>query len=341
MLAPNDEKKTPVHERKVTSMHGILAALLMIPLVAGLSEPAPAQPYPIKPIKLIVPFGAGGPVDVMARLIAQKLSVSLGPVVVENKPGQGGTLGARTVATAEPDGYTLMMATSTTMGVSANLYKNLDLDPVKSFAPIALVSSVPVVLVVRPTLPINTTQELIAYAKANPGKLNFGFPTGTLPHLTGALFKLRTGTDFAFIPYKAANNVVTDLVAGQIDFTFEPASVLVGHINDKKVRPLGVASLNRLTQVPQVPTLDESDVQNFVSVSWSGVVAPAGTPKPVIDKLNAAINTELKSPELIERLLRLGAEIKAGSPEDFGNFINEEGPKWAEVIKSSGLKLEP
>jgi tripartite-type tricarboxylate transporter receptor subunit TctC len=322
-------------------MHGILAALLMIPLVAGLSEPAPAQPYPIKPIKLIVPFGAGGPVDVMARLIAQRLSATFGAMVVENKPGQGGTLGARIVATAEPDGYTLMMATSTTMGVSANLYKNLDFDPVKSFAPVALVSSVPVVLVVRPALPINTPQELIAYAKANPGKLNFGFPTGALPHLTGALFKMRTGTDFAFIPYKTANNVVTDLVAGQIDFTFEPASVLIGRINDKKIRPLGVASLNRLTQIPQVPTLDESDVKNFVSVSWSGVVAPAGTPAPIIDKLNAAINAELRSPALLERLLRLGAEIKAGTPEDFGKFIAGEGPKWAEVVKSSGLKLEP
>jgi tripartite-type tricarboxylate transporter receptor subunit TctC len=233
-----------------------------------------------------------------------------------------------------------MMATSTTMGVSANLYKNLDFDPVKSFAPVALVSSVPVVLVVRPALPINSPQELIAFAKANPGKLNFGFPTGTLPHLTGALFKLRTGIDFAFIPYKAANAVVADLVAGQIDFTFEPASVLVGQINDKKVRPLGVASLNRLTQIPMVPTLDESDVKNFVSVSWSGVVAPAGTPKAVIDKLNTAINEALKSPDMLERLLRLGAEIKPGTPDDFAAFIAEEGPKWAEVIKSSGMKLE-
>jgi tripartite-type tricarboxylate transporter receptor subunit TctC len=309
-------------------------------IYAGLCGPAAAQRYPTKPIKLIVPFGAGGPVDVMARLLAQKLSVSLGAMVVENKPGQGGTIGARAVATAEPDGYTLMMATSTTMGVSANLYKNLDFDPVKSFAPIALVSSVPVVLVVRLELPLKTPQELIIFARDNPGKLNFGFPTGTLPHLTGALFKLRTGIDFAFIPYKAANNVVTDLVAGQIDFTFEPASVLVGHINDAKVRPLGVAGLNRLTQFPQVPTLDESGVKNFVSVSWSGVVAPAGTPKPIIEKLNTAINAELRSPEMLENLLRLGAEIKPGTPDDFAAFIAEEGPKWAEVIKSSGLKLE-
>ena len=320
-------------------MTGIRAALLMLLMAAGLASAA-AQTYPTKPIRLIVPFGAGGPVDVMARLIAQKLSVTVGAVIVENKPGQGGTLGARIVANAAPDGYTLMMATSTTMGVSANLYKNLDFDPVKSFAPIALVSSVPVVLVVRPALPINTPQELIAYAKANPGKLNFGFPTGALPHLTGALFKMRTGTDFAFIPYKAANNVVADLVAGQIDFTFEPASVLIGQIQDNKVRPLGVASLNRLTQIPLVPTLYESDVKNFVSVSWSGVVAPVDTPEPVINRLNAAINAELKSPEMLERLLRLGAEIRVGTPEDFGAFIAQEGPKWAEVIKSSGLKLE-
>ena len=168
-----------------------------------------------------------------------------------------------------------MVATSTTMGVSANLYKNLDFDPVKSFAPVALISSVPFVLVVRPSLPIKTAQELIAYAKANPGKLNFGFPTGTLPHLTGELFKLRAGIDVVFIPYKAANNDHhRDLVAGQIDYTFEPASVLLGHIEDGTMRPLGVTSLTRLPQIPDVPTLDESGFKGFSSISWSGVVAP-------------------------------------------------------------------
>lgn len=321
-------------------MFGFRTALLTALICAGLSGGVSAQTYPTKPIKLIVPFGAGGPVDVMARLVAQKLSVSVGAIVVENRPGQGGTLGARVVATADPDGYTLMMATSTTMGVSANLYKNLDFDPVKSFAPIALISSVPVVLVVRPSLPIKTTQELIDYAKANPGKLNFGFPTGTLPHLTGELFRLRTGTEFAFIPYKAANNVVSDLVAGQIDFTFEPASVLIGHIEDGKTRPLGVTSLSRLTQIPNVPTLDESGVKNFVSISWSGVVAPAGTPSAIIEKLNTAINAELKSGDMLGTLLRLGAEVKAGTPADFAAFIADEAPKWADVIKSSGMKLE-
>lgn len=309
-------------------------------LLASLAGPASAQTYPSKPIKLIVPFGAGGPVDVMGRLVAQRLSVSVGSIVVENRPGQGGTLGARAVAMAEPDGHTLMVATSTTMGVSANLYKNLDFDPIKSFAPIALISSVPFVLVVRPALPVRSAQELIAYARANPGKLNFGFPTGTLPHLTGELFRLRAGIDFAFIPYKAAANVITDLVSGQIDFTFEPASVLLSHIQDAKVRPLAVTSLERLPQIPDVPSLHESGLPKFESVSWSGVVAPAATARPIVEKLNAAINAELRSGDMRATLVRLGAELKAGTPEDFAAFVSQEAPKWADVIKSSGMKLE-
>ncbi len=244
------------------------------------------------------------------------------------------------MATAEPDGYTLMVATSTTMGVSANLYKNLDFDPVKSFAPIALISSVPTVLVVRPSLPIKSAAELIAYARANPGKLNFGFPTGTLPHLTGELFRLRAGIDVVFIPYKAANAAITDLVGGQIDYTFEPASVVLSHISDGTMRPLAVTSLRRLPQIPDVPTLDESGLPGFVSVSWSGVVAPARTPAPIIDRLNAAINAELNSGDMHDTLVRLGAEVKAGTPSDFAAFVAEEAPKWAEVIKSSGMKLE-
>jgi len=321
-------------------MAGIRLMLSACLVLTGLTVTAFAQSYPSKPIKLIVPFGAGGPVDVMGRLVAQKLSASVGAMIVENRPGQGGTLGSRAVAMADPDGYTLMVATSTTMGVSANLYKNLDFDPVKSFSPIALISSVPFVLVVRPSLPIKTVPEFIAYAKANPGKLNFGFPTGTLPHLTGELFKLRTGIDVVFIPYKAANAIITDLVAGQIDYTFEPASVLLGHINDGSMRPLAVTSLTRLPQIPDVPTLHESGFPGFASISWSGVVAPAGTPASIIEKLNTAINAELKSGEMRETLTRLGADVKAGTPADFSAFVADEAPKWAEVIKSSGMKLE-
>jgi tripartite-type tricarboxylate transporter receptor subunit TctC len=321
-------------------MAGLRLTIASCLVAAGLTVTASAQTYPTKPIKLIVPFGAGGPVDVMARLVAQKLSNSVGAMIVDNRPGAGGTMGSRAVAVSDPDGYTLMMATSTTMGVSANLYKNLDFDPVKSFSPVALISSVPVVLVVRPSLPIKTVQELVAYAKANPGKLNFGFPTGTLPHLTGELFKLRAGIDVVFIPYKAANATITDLVGGQIDYTFEPASVVLGHINDGTMRPLAVTSLDRLSQIPDVPTLHESGFPGFTSISWSGVVAPAQTPAPIIDKLNAAINAELKTGEMHDTIVRLGADVKAGTPADFAAFIADEAPKWAEVIKSSGMKLE-
>ena len=321
-------------------MAGIRTMLGAFLLVVGVSVPVSAQTYPTKPIKLIVPFGAGGPVDVMGRLVALKISASVGATIVENRPGQGGTMGARGVAMAEPDGHTLMVATSTTMGVSANLYKNLDFDPVKNFAPVALISSVPFVLVVRPSLPFKTPLDLVVYAKANPGKLNFGFPTGTLPHLTGELFRLRTGIDVAFIPYKAANATITDLVSGQIDYTFEPASVLLGHINDGTMRPLAVTSLARLPQIPDVPTLDESGFKGFTSISWSGVVAPVRTPTAIIQRLNAAINAELKSGDMRETLLRLGADVKPGTPEDFAAFVAEEAPKWAEVIKSSGMKLE-
>lgn len=314
-----------------------LAAALSFLIAAALS--AAAQTYPTKPIRLIVPFGAGGPVDVMGRLVAQRLSATVGAMVVENRPGQGGTFGARVVATADPDGHTLLVASSTTMGVSASLYKNLDFDPVKSFAPIALISSVPFVLVVRPALPIHSTQEFITYAKTHPGKLNFGFPTGTLPHLTGELFRIRTGIEPVFIPYKTAANMITDLVGGQIDFAFEPASVLLSHIHDEKMRPIAVTSPQRLKQIPDVPALAET-VPDFVSISWSGIVAPVGTPAPVIQKLNTAINAELTGGEMSATLTRLAADVRPGTPEDFAAFIATEAPKWAEVVKSSGLKLE-
>ena len=225
------------------------------------------------------------------------------------------------------------------MGVSANLYKNLDFDPVKSFAPVALISSVPFVLVVRPALPIHDTQEFIAYARAHPGKLNFGFPTGTLPHLIGELFRVKTGIDAVFIPYKAAANTITDLIAGQIDFAFEPASVLLSQIHNEKVRPIAVTSTQRLKQIPDVPALAET-VPGLVSISWSGIVAPAGTPEPIIRKLNAAINAELSSGEMAATLMRLAADVRPGTPEDFAAFIATETPKWADVVKSSGLKLE-
>jgi tripartite-type tricarboxylate transporter receptor subunit TctC len=313
--------------------------LLSALLLGGAASSAASQAYPSKPIKLIVPFPPGGPIDVMGRLIAQRLAPAFGQFVIENRPGAGGTLASRSVATAEPDGYTLMIATSTTMGVSPNLYK-IDYEPVKSFAPIAFLSTSPFVLVVKPSLPVHSTQELIAYAKANPGKLNFGFPTGTLPQLTGELFKLRAGLSIQSIPYKGAANVITDLLAGQIDMTFEPTQVLVSHISDAKVRPLAITSAKRNPQLPEIPTVAESGVPGFESMSWTGIVAPAGTPEPILKRLSDTINAELQTPEMKAHLQRLGVESQPGTPASFQAFIDAEVPKWAEVIKSSGMKLE-
>jgi tripartite-type tricarboxylate transporter receptor subunit TctC len=324
-------------------MAGIGAVLRMgVVLIGllGLWQPAAAQSYPSKPIKLIVPFPPGGPIDVMGRLIAQELAPTLGQMVVENKPGAGGTIASRLVASSEPDGYTLMVATSTTMGVSPKLYKNLDFDPQKSFVPIAFLTSSPFVLVVKPSVPAKAAKELIAYAKANPGKLNFGFPTATLPHLTGELFKQRAGVKIQSIPYKGAAAVITDLLTGQIDMAFEPTQVTIAQIKDGKVRPLAITSATRHELLPEVPTLIESGLPGFTSRSWTGVVAPAGTPAAIVGRLNSAINAALNSAGMKKAMTRLGVESKPGTPADFEAYIAEELPIWANVIKSSGLKLQ-
>jgi tripartite-type tricarboxylate transporter receptor subunit TctC len=317
----------------------ILAALLAAGLAvpAGLAEAA--EPYPSRPIKLIVPFPPGGPIDVMARFAAQRLSASIGSMIVENRPGAGGTLGAKAAANADPDGYTLMFGSSTTLAVGPSLYRNVGYDPVKSFAPIALISTVPFVLVVAPALPVKTVGELVAYAKANPGKVNFGAPTGTLPHLTGEWFKIATDSNIVHIPYKGAATAITDMLSSQIDMAFEPTSVLLAHIQNRMVRPLAITSATRGSELPDVPTMLESGVPGFVSVSWSGLVAPAGTPAAIVARLNQAINDSLSTPDARTSLRMLGAEARTGTPQDMAAFIAEETARWAQVVKSSGLKM--
>jgi tripartite-type tricarboxylate transporter receptor subunit TctC len=300
-----------------------------------------AQSYPSKPIKLIVPFAAGGPIDVMGRLVAQSLSSALGQqVVVDNRPGASGAIGTRVAASAEPDGYTLLIGSVTTLATGPLLAKNPGYDPLKDFVPVALIASTPFALVVAPSLPADTPRELIAYARANPGKLNFGTPVGTLAHLTGELFRIKAGIDVVVIPYKGAATAVTDLIAGQVDMTFEPTSVLVVHIHDAKMRPLAVTSAARIAQLPDVPTMIESGLADFTSYSWTGLVAPAGTPAPVVERLNAAINQGLKSPDMASNLGRLGAEARVGSPQAFAAFVAEETQKWGAIVKSAGVKLD-
>ncbi len=299
-----------------------------------------AQPYPNRPIKVIVPFPPGGPVDVMARFVVQRLSVSVGQMIIDNRPGAGGTIGARAVSQAEPDGYTLLFGSSTALAAAPSLYRNAGYDPVKSFAPIGMISSVPFVLVVAARVEARTVAELVAYAKAHPGALNFGAPTGTLPHLTGEMFKVRAGVDIVHIPYKGAATAITDVIAGAMDMAFEPVSVVVGHVRDGTMRPLAVTGVERSTELPEVPTMIESGYPGFVSYSWTGIVAPAGTPPEVIAKINAAILESFRTSDARDGLARMGADPKFGTPESFGAVIAAEIPKWAAAVHAAGVRLD-
>jgi tripartite-type tricarboxylate transporter receptor subunit TctC len=315
-------------------------AVVMIGLGLTVAGPANGQTYPDRPIKLIVPFPPGGPTDYVARLVTQHVSASLGQVVVDNRPGAGGTIAVKAAADAEPDGYTLLYGSSATLGIAPALYRNVDYDPIKSFAPIALVSRVPFLLGVPAATPASTLREFIAYAKANPGKLNFGAGVGTPPHLIGELFKVTTGTDILYVPYKGAAQAMTDLLAGQMHMTIEAATTLLPHVQSGKVRALAVTSPQRLPAFPDVPTMLESGYSGFPSASWTGVLAPAGAPAAVIGKLNGAINNSLQSAEIKANFARFSGEAKVGSPQDFAAFIAGEIPTWAALVKASAAKIE-
>jgi tripartite-type tricarboxylate transporter receptor subunit TctC len=316
-----------------------LGAIAMCVLAGTLAQ---AQDrYPSRPIKLLVPFPAGGPVDVMGRLVAQHLSTALGQqVIVENRPGAGSTLAGKAAATAEPDGYTLMVGSAATYAIGPTLYPNAGYDPATAFAPIAFVSSVPYVMITRPQAAQRTLPELTAYAKANPGKLNFGIPNGAPPHMLAAWFRSVTATDIVIVPYRGASTVLTDMIGGQVDLGFETTSVTFAHVREGKVRALGVATTSRLSELPDVPTMIESGVPDFIASSWTGIVAPAGTPRPLIMRLNAEINAGIKSPFMQERFKQLGAIANPGTPEDFTAFIAKERPKWVNMVKLSGVQPE-
>ena len=316
----------------------LLAALL---IGFGTTAHAQEEKYPTRPIRLLVPFPAGGPVDVMGRLIAQRLSSTIGQqVILENRPGAGSTLAARAAAGADPDGYTLLVASAASLAIGPALYNNIGYDPATSFAPIAMVSSVPYVMIAGPSVSARTLPDLIAYARANPGKLNVGVPNGAPPHMIAAWFRSATRTDIVIVPYKGASNVITDLMGGQIDLGFETTSVTFGHVHEGKVKALGVATQARLPELPDVPTMIESGLPDFIASSWTGIVTPAGTPEDIIGRLNAEVNAALKSAELQDRFKKLAAEASPGTPEDFAAFIVREVPKWQAMAKLAGVKGE-
>jgi tripartite-type tricarboxylate transporter receptor subunit TctC len=322
-----------------------LAAAAVIAALAALSSltvmPAIAQPYPNRPVKIIVPTPAGGPVDVMARLLANALPAFLGQnVIVENRAGAGNTLGSKVAAAADPDGYTLLVSAASGLIMSPMVYKSAGYDE-NSFAPIALVAETPQVLVAHPTAPFAGVAELVAYAKVNPGKLNYSTGgAGTLPHLTAELFKQLSGTEIVHVPYKGGGPALTDVVAGQIQLTFDTVGTSLQFIRDGRLKALAVSNPTRLAELPDVPTMPELGYPAINSGAWVALLAPLGTPPAIIARLNQATNDGLKSATMREPLARLGAQLRGGTPEDLARHMRAEHDKWGPIVAKLGLREE-
>jgi len=300
-----------------------------------------AQDYPHRPIRIILPYTAGSPNDVIARFIASYLSSRLNqPLAIENRAGGGTLIGVRAVMTAEPDGYTLLFSNSPTHIVASLGHASLPYDPLKDFAPIAMVGSSALVMVVAPTVPAGSVQELVAYAKANPGKLNFGFGQGTLPHLVGELFKVVTGTDIVSVPYRGGAQAVTDMLGGRIEMNFGSGSTLLPLIRDGRLRALAVTSPARSPDQPQLPTMVEAGLPAMTVVTRYGLLGPAGTPADVIEKLNGEVNESLRAADVVANMAKIGFEPLGGSPRDFALSIASDLRKWAPIVKATGFQLE-
>ena len=300
-----------------------------------------AQTYPAKPVRLVVPFVAGGPTDIQGRLLGEKLAQRLGQqFIIDNRGGAGGNIGMEIVAKAPPDGHTLVIATVGTWAVNPHLYK-LPYDVLKDFSPIIQVSTSPAVLVVHPSVPAKNVKELVALAKSKPGQLNYGSSgVGGLGHISGALFSLMTGTKMVHIPYKSSAPSLTDLIAGQIEVLFNNAISTVPHIKSGKARALAVTSIKRTQALPDLPTIDEAGVKGYDNSSWSAVAAPAGTPKEIIARLNSELNQILKLPDIQEKSAAGGAAIIGGTPEQFAAYLKSEFMKFERVVKEAKITAQ-
>jgi len=317
---------------------GLLAAALAL---AGFVPAAYAQNYPIKPVKVIVNFPPGGVADVLARLVAAPLQDALGqPVVVENRAGSGGNIGADAVAKSPADGYTLLMSSGGTVSVNPHIYPRMPFDPAKDIVPVASVARVAVFLVAKPTLPVNTTQELISYLKANPGKLSYGSPgNGSSPHLAMEMFKSMTGTFVVHVPYRGAAPALNDLLAGQIDFAFDPG-IGLPHVRAGRLKLLAVGSPKRSPLFPDVPTVEEAGLKGFDADTYFGFYAPAGTPAAVITRLNTEINKILATPAVRERIAGLGGEAAPMSPQQFAAKAAEDSKRFGALIRERKITAD-
>ena len=317
----------------------IIAALTLAALAVPLISPAHAQDYPTRPVRLIVAFAPGTTSDIIGRMFAEKLTQQMGqPFVVENRTGAGGTIAADQVSKAAPDGYTLLMSTAA-LPVSAHVYPGLKYDTVKDFASVTVITHSPLLLAANLNFPPKTVQELVQYAKANPGKVSFGSAgVGTSHHLTGEKLKLDTGIDMLHVPYKGSGPAHIDLMGGQIQLMFDNIVALLPHVQSGKVRALAVSSAKRHPLLPEVPSIQEAGVKDFETVAWFGIVAPAGTPKQILARLNAETVKAIKLPDVNKRLLDSGSTIIGNTPEEADRFLRDEVEKWGKVVKAAGVK---
>jgi tripartite-type tricarboxylate transporter receptor subunit TctC len=317
--------------------------LMALALLGFASTAAQAQDdYPNKVVKLVVPFVAGGGGDSLARSVSQAASDALGQqIIIENRPGAGGNIGAAFAAKSAPDGYTLLYGTNGTHAINHALYANPGFDPIKDFAPVARLTRIGMVVVVTQEFPAKSVPEMLDYLKKNPGKTTFGSAgNGTSSHIAGEMFKMMTGTDILHVPYRGNGPAMIDLVGGRIDMMIDVMPAAYPHVESGKVRALAVTTKTPVAAAPQLPTLDSAGVPGFELSAWDGIWAPAGTPRAIVDKLNAAFNKALADAAVKERLFKIGADPVPGTPDDLGKFVAAELPKWAEVVKKSGAKIE-
>jgi tripartite-type tricarboxylate transporter receptor subunit TctC len=327
------EKSTNSFAPAILDRRAALSLLLTLPF----ATPVSAQSYPDRPIRMVVPFAPGGITDVSARLIAQLMSVSTKQsVVIENRSGGGGTIGATAAARAEPDGYTLLVSSSATNAIVPAMYEKLEYDPIKSFVPIARISSAPYLLVVNSDVPVKNARELADYIKAHP-KFAFAAPTGTPPHILAFVFKQLAGVDFTVALYKGGGPAMTDLLGNQVQAIFQATTIILPLRNDKRVRILGIATQERSSLLPDVPTLVEQGFPLLIADSWNGLSAPAGTPADIVSRLNREVNEALKSAELKARFAKLGITANIVSPAEFGGFLKDELVRWDALVKASKL----
>ena len=323
-------------------MNNLKRFLTLIVIALSCAAVSALAEYPDKPVKIIVPYPPGGTTDILARVIAQRLGERLKQsFIVENRGGASGAIGTQAVAKSPADGYTLCMGTIGTHGINSALFKNLPYDAVKDFAPITIVGITPNVLIVHPSVPAKNLQELLALARAKPGTLNFGSTSpGGSPHMAGELFKTMANIDIAHIPYKGAGPMLIDLIGGQIQMGFDNMPSSIGHIRSGKLRAIAVTTTKRWPGVPDVPTMAESGLPGYEVSAWFGLLAPAGTPKPVVDLLYKNIGDILKQPDMVKQLFELGAEPGGNTPEAFARYIAADVEKWTRVVAATGVKVE-